>query len=83
MLLILSLPDPSLPSAQPFNPVELRRRRRLRPRPLSPHRHPHRVSPPPIRAHIPQPRNVFPQLSPQIVFDLHACELGVDVQHGL
>lgn len=73
----------SLPSTQPINPIELPRRRRLRPRPLSPHRHPHGVPPPPVRPHIPQPRYVLPQFSPQVVFNLHARELGRDVEHGL
>lgn len=41
------------------------------------------MSPPPIRAHIPQPRNILPQFPPQIVFDLHTRELGGQVEHGL
>ncbi len=41
------------------------------------------MSPPPIRANIPQPRNVLPQFPPQVVLDLHTRELGGDVEDGL
>lgn len=41
------------------------------------------MSPPPIRAHIPQPDYILPQLPPQVVFNLHTRELGVDVDDGL
>lgn len=58
-------------SSQPLNPIHLRSSTRLRPRPLPSDRQPHRMSPPPIRPHIPQSSNVLPQLSPQIVFYLH------------
>lgn len=75
--------DPSLPSAQPLNPIELRGRRRLRPRLLSPRRHPHRVSPPPVRAHIPQSPYILPHFPPELVFYFQPGELGVDVEHGL
>lgn len=59
-------------SPEPIRPIQLPRRRRLRPCPLAPNRHPHRVPPPPVRPHIPQPFNILPQLPPQIVLDLHA-----------
>ncbi len=41
------------------------------------------MSPPPVRAHIPQPDYVLPQFPPQVVFNLHVGELGVDVDDGL
>ena len=41
------------------------------------------MPPPPVRPHIPQPRDVLPQFPPEVVFDLHARELGRDVEHGL
>ena len=41
------------------------------------------MPPPPITPHIPQPRNILPQLSPEVVFDLQVRELGVDVDDGL
>lgn len=41
------------------------------------------MPPPPIRPHIPQAPDILPQLPPQIVLDLHARQLGRDVEHGL
>ena len=41
------------------------------------------MPPPPVRPHIPQPQNVLPQLAPQLVFNLHLGQLGVDVDDSL
>lgn len=41
------------------------------------------MSPPPIRAHIPQPRNVLPQFSPQIIFYFQTRQFGGHIEHGL
>ena len=79
------MPSQPLPiaSSQPINPIHLPRTLRLRPRPLAPDRHPHRVPPAPIRPHIPQPGNIHPELQPEFVLDLHLGQLGVDADDGL
>jgi hypothetical protein len=43
----------------------------LAPCPLSPDWQPHRMSPPPITPHIPQSRNIIPQLPPQLILYFH------------
>ena len=57
---VTTLPEKISPySSPPLHLIQLRRRTRLRPRPLAPHGQPHRVPPPPILAHVPQPRNIL------------------------
>jgi hypothetical protein len=51
----------------PLHPIQLPRIRNLRPSLLSSHRQPHRMSSPPITAHIPQSLNIRPHLPPQII----------------
>lgn len=41
------------------------------------------MPPAPVRAHVPEPRNVQPQLAPPLVLDLQARQLGVDVEDRL
>lgn len=41
------------------------------------------MSPPSIRTHIPESSNIFPNLSPQIIFYLHARKLCRDVEDCL
>ena len=59
----------------PLHPIHLPRIRNLRPRLLSPHRQPHRMSPSPITAHIPQPFNIRPDLPPQIILNRQSTQL--------
>ena len=59
----------------PLNLIQLERILSLRPRPLTPNRQSHRMSPPPIAAHIPQPPNIRSYYPPQIVLDRHVGEL--------
>lgn len=68
------------PLPTPLHPIQPPRSRNLRPRPLPPDRQTHRMSPSPIRAHIPQSRNSIPHLPPQIVFNLHVGQLGGEVE---
>lgn len=76
----LILPSPPLPSTQPINSIHLRSRRRLRPRPLSPNWQPHRMSPSPMRPHIPQSSDILPQFPPEVILYFHARKLCRDVE---
>lgn len=51
----------------------------LCPRPLSPHRQSHRMPPPPVRAHVPQPLDVVLQLPPRVVLQRHLRQLARQV----
>ena len=51
-------------STLPPNPVQFYCCGNLRPSPLSPNRQTHRMSPPPVRPHILQPRYILHQFSP-------------------
>lgn len=73
--------DFSLPF--PLYLVQLIRRCVLRSCPLAPHRQAHSMPLAPVRTHVPQSRNVIPQLPPQFVFDSHTREHGCQVQHLL
>lgn len=59
------------PSTHPIRPIQFPRRQDLTPRPLSPNRITHRMSPPPISSHIPQARDIRAHLFTQLVLDLH------------
>ena len=41
------------------------------------------MPPAPVRPHVAQPGDVLPQLAPELVFNLHLGQLGVDVDDGL
>lgn len=41
------------------------------------------MPPAPIRPHIPQPRDIQPELAAELVLDLQGRQLGVDVDDGL
>lgn len=57
-----------------LHPIHLSRIRNLRPRLLPSHRQPHRMSPSPITAHIPQPLNIRPDLPPQIILNRQSTQ---------
>ena len=70
-------------STVPIHPIQFPRRQDLTPRPLSPNRQTHRMSPPSITPHIPQSIDVLAQFLPQITLDLHTGELGIEGEDGL
>lgn len=60
---------PSSNSTPPLHAIQLHRRRILRPRPLPSHRQPHRMPPPTISTHIPQPPYILLHAPPQVILD--------------
>lgn len=56
---IIPKDHPTCPLHPPLHPIQLPRRRNLRPRPLPPHRQTHRMSPTPITPHISESLNVL------------------------
>ena len=72
-----------MPLPKPLHPIQLVRRRRLRPRPLPPNRQTLLMSPTPITAHVHQPPNVVPHVAAQVVLDAHLGQLGVQVEDVL
>lgn len=63
-----------------LDPVEPPCRRDLCPCALAPHGQTHSMSSTPVCTHILQSPDIFLHFSPQIVLDLHVCEVGGELE---